>query len=155
MGAPKRSLHRPCSAGVITVSAKNPKTTVGTPASSSSTGFSVARTPGRAYSLRYTALIRPTGSAKAAPTLATRKVPHTSGQMPKCFSAPSSGLQVVPSRKSERVTSGSWMKWKVSHASVRMIAKVMPTLNTDVSTSAPRTSRSRLSRSAVERSVPR
>ena len=41
-----------CSAGVMTVTAKNPYTTVGIPASTSSTGLSTVRTRAGAYSLR-------------------------------------------------------------------------------------------------------
>ena len=49
---PARPGTKPCRSGVTNWSAKYPYTTVGTPASTSSTGRTMRRTPVAAYSLR-------------------------------------------------------------------------------------------------------
>src|SRR5262245_52875694 len=66
----------------ITISAKNPRTTDGIPASSSTTGFTISRVRGPAYCDTYTAAPTPRGTETAIDTSVTFSVPRISGQTP-------------------------------------------------------------------------
>ena len=70
--------------GETKVRAKNPSTTVGIPARTSSTGLTALRSQEGAYSLRKIAVMSPTGMAKSAANAATNRVPARSGRIPKC-----------------------------------------------------------------------
>ena len=66
----------------MTVRAKNPKTTVGIPASTSSMGLMMLRILLGAYSLNQIAVMRPSGRATHMAMKVTCKVPVIKGQMP-------------------------------------------------------------------------
>src|SRR6478609_8941322 len=66
----------------ITINAKNPSTTDGMPASSSTTGFTISRVRAPAYCDTYTAAPTPSGTANAMATTVTLSVPMMSGQTP-------------------------------------------------------------------------
>src|SRR6186713_2910677 len=56
-----------------------------------------------AYSLRKTAMVKPIGRATAMAIMEVRKVPETSGKMPKCLSS-NKGVHCVSKRKSAKDT---------------------------------------------------
>src|SRR5690554_1189926 len=93
--------------GATVRAAKKPYTTVGTPASISSSGLITARAGLVAYSDRYTADSKPTGTATSSAMAEISKVPVNSGIIPKAPSEPTWsarravwGLQDVPNRNS-------------------------------------------------------
>ena len=61
---------------------KKPSTTEGMPASSSTTGFKISRTRGRAYCDTKSAAPTPSGTAKNIATTVTLIVPTMSGHSP-------------------------------------------------------------------------
>ena len=101
------------------------------------------------------ATTRPTGSANAAAMAVMSRVPVTSGQMPKCFSAPRSGDQVVPVKNSHAETSGMARNWPVCARRIARIVKVDTIESSAHPRSAPRITRSVPSRAARDRAVPR
>ena len=95
-------------------------------------------------------MINPHGNANSMATPVTSSVPQTKGQIPKCFSAPSSGLHVVPVRNSTMLTSGLSKNFHVSRASTMMIAAVVSIVSPPQVTSDVRTQRSQASRRRVD-----
>ena len=85
-------------------SAKNPYTTVGTPASISRSGLSTLRTFGFAYSERRMAAPSPKGTATTSAIPVVHRVAVTSGSTPKDASA-NRGAHRVPKRNSHTGTS--------------------------------------------------
>ena len=71
--------------GAIHARAKKPRTTDGTPASTSRMGLRKERTRGRANSDRYTAAPSPSGTATIMATPVTIRLLTISGRMPKLF----------------------------------------------------------------------
>src|SRR5690606_9247820 len=84
-----------CNSGVTNWRAKKPYTTVGTAASTSRMGFTTAVNLGDAYSLRYTAMVMPTGTARMQAMPVVNRVPDSNGRMPNCLFS-NRGVQVVP-----------------------------------------------------------
>src|SRR4051812_3685970 len=79
----------------ITISAKNPSTTDGIPASSSTTGLTISRVRAPAYCETYTAAPTPSGTETAIATIVTLIVPRMSGQMPN-FGMSETGCHIDP-----------------------------------------------------------
>src|SRR5574341_865166 len=93
-----------CNNGVTNNRAKYPYTTVGMPANTSKMGLTTLRTCSPAYSLKYSALTNPIGSATRIAIPAVSAVQVISGRMPKCLSA-KSGVHCVSVRNSKIETS--------------------------------------------------
>lgn len=113
------------------------------------------RTRDGAYSLRYTATSKPTGSANAAAMEVTRSVPAMSGQMPKCFSSPKSGAHVVPVKNSHTDTWGIAKNEALCASRITKMVNVVTIESKAQARSAPRISRSVPMRAVRERRVPR
>ena len=84
--------------------AKKPYTTVGIAARISSKGFTIAVKRGGAYSLRYTAMVRPRGNATRMAMKLVKKVPATNGRIPNFLFA-KRGVHSVPVKNSTMETS--------------------------------------------------
>ena len=95
----------------------------------------------------------PMGRAKIAATSVTRRVPATSGQMPKLLVSPSIGLHCVVKRNSEMETSAK--NRPVSKARIPMISAVMIRVKLVQSTSAVLTRISDRSLHSRRRGLPR
>ena len=120
------------------------------PARISSAGLRTLRTRGDAYSLRYTAVMSPIGSANDAAIAMTNSVPLTKGQMPKCFSLPSNGFHSKLPKNSPSVTSGNAKKPSVSLVRMTMIVAVTKIEKVAASASIATMSRSRSVRAATD-----